>query len=338
MGVPRIGGDLTGDIDEGDISITGDLDDIGLLTGNADDVFSITSGASFGTVTIDSATGTWSYALDNGNPTVTALNPGDTLTDIFTVNMLDTAGQGAGQNDAADVTITINGIICFCAGTLIETTDGPHKVETLAVGDRVVTMDGPAQPIRWIGRREISREMAAANPKLNPVRITAGSLGAGLPKRDLLVSRQHRMLVRSKIAERMFSASEVLIPAIKLTEFPGIFVDKNAGEVQYYHVLCDNHEILFAEGAPTESMLAGDEVLKTLCPDAQEEIETLFPDANTMPSIASSARLIPSGNRQKKLIARHLKQSRNILSFKRDTIVTACGGENSGSRKICLSE
>lgn len=315
MGVPTIGGDLTGSINEGDISITGDLDDVGFLTANNDDVFSVTSGASFGSVSIDSATGTWTYVLDNSDPAVIALNPGDTLTDIFTVNMLDTAGQGSGQNATANVTITINGVICFCAGTLIETVDGPRRVETLEVGDRLATLDGPAQPIRWIGRVNVSEEMGAADPKLNPIRITAGSLGAGLPKRDLLVSRQHRMLVSSSIAESMFGEAEVLIPAIKLTELPGIFVDSDAGDVQYYHLLCDNHEILIAEGAPAESMLTGVEALKTLSQGAREEIKALFPDADTLPSASTPARPIPSGHSQKQLIARHLKSGRDVLSW-----------------------
>lgn len=314
MGTPVIGGDLTGVIDEGEISITGDLDDIGLGTGATDDLFSISVGASFGTVTIDSATGTWTYALDNSNPAVIALDPGETLTDIFTVAMRDTSGLGAGQTALADVTITINGVICFCAGTLIDTPDGPRPVETLAVGDRVTTLDGPARPIRWIGYTDIPPAMAAKNPRLWPVRITAGSLGSGLPRRDLRVSRQHRMLVRSPIVERMFGQAEMLVPAIKLTQMPGIYAEPPAQGVRYVHLLCDRHEILFAEGAPAETMLTGAEALRTLGPEAQEEIRALFPDAAAGAFPVAPARLIAPDTRQKRAIARHLKAGHEILS------------------------
>jgi VCBS repeat-containing protein len=315
MGTPVIGGDLTGSIDEGDISITGDLDDIGFGTGNTDDVFTVTTGATFGTATIDSATGTWTYTLDNSDPAVIALNPGDTLTDIFTVTMLDTAGVGAGQTDVADVTITINGVVCFCAGTLIETPEGPRRIETLRVGDLVRSLDGPAQPIRWIGRSEVSPQMRRANPKLHPVRISAGSLGAGLPERDLLVSRQHRILLKSRIAEHMFGVSEVLIPAIKLTSLPGIHVDDSGPDFTYMHLLFDHHEVIFAEGAPAESLFTGPEALKALSPEAQEEIRTLFPDFDILQGIASPARHVPPGKLQKKLVERHLKNDRDIFSM-----------------------
>lgn len=313
MGTPNIGGDLTGSIDEGDISITGDLDDIGFGTGNTDDEFTVTVDATYGTATIDSTTGEWTYTLDNSDPAVIALNPGDTLTDIFTVTMLDTAGFGAGETDVDDVTITINGVICFCAGTLIDTPDGPRRIEMLRLGDLVRTMDGPAQPIRWIGRREVSPQMRQANPKLHPVRISAGSLGAGLPKRDLLVSRQHRILFQSEVAMRMFGVSEVLIPAIKLTSTPGIYVDDGVQDVTYMHLLFDRHEVIFAEGAPAESLFTGPEAYKALSPDAQEEIRTLFPDLNMLQRIALPARHVPPSKLQKRLVERHLKDDRNIL-------------------------
>jgi len=315
MGNPVIGGDLTSSIDEADIiEITRDAD-IGFGTGNTDDVFTVTTGATFGTATIDSATGTWTYTLDNSDPAVIALNPGDTLTDIFTVTMLDTEGGGAGQTDVADVTITINGVICFCAGTRIETPEGPRRIETLRVGDLVRTMDGPARPIRWIGRRAVSQQMRRANPKLLPVRISAGSLGAGLPERDLLVSRQHRILSRSRIAMRMFDVSEVLLPAIKLTNLPGIHVDDSVRDVTYMHLMFDRHEVIFAEGAPAESLLTGPEALKSLSHEAQEEIRTLFPDLDILQRIASPACHIPPGKLQKKLVERHLKNDRDIISM-----------------------
>lgn len=315
MGTPDIGGDLTGSIDEGDISITGDLDDIGFGTGNADDVFRVTVDATYGTATIDSTTGTWTYTLDNSDPAVIALNPGDTLTDIFTVSMRDTAGAGAGVTDVDSVTITINGVVCFCAGTLIETPKGPRRIETLRVGDLVMTMDGPAKPIRWIGGREVSPHMRQTDPKLNPVRISAGSLGAGLPRRDLLVSRQHRILFRSRIAERMFGVTEVLIPAIKLTNLPGIYIDDSVRDVTYMHLLFDRHEVIFAEGAPAESLLTGPEALKALSPEAQEKIRTLFADLDILQRIASPARHVPPEKLQKKLVGWHLKNDRDILSM-----------------------
>ena len=313
MGTPVIGGDLSGTITEGDISIGGDLDDIGGLTTNGDDVFSITVQGNFGTATINSSTGEWTYALDNSNPTVIALDPGETLIDTFTVNMLDTAGFGAGQSDTDTITITINGAVCFASGTLIDTPDGPRRIDDLQAGDFVLTENAEPCQLRWIGTRQVSSQEFEADPKLRPVRISQGALGGGLPRRELVVSRQHRMLVRSKIVERMFGTSDVLVPAIKLTDLPGIYVDEAIPEVTYFHMLFDQHEIVLAEGAPAESLYTGPEALSTISCEALSEILDLFPEIVEEGYTPELARSVPLGKHLQKLIDRHLKNDKPLL-------------------------
>ena len=122
------------------------------------------------------------------------------------------------------------------------------------------------------------------------------------------------MLVQSKIAKRMFGASEVLLAASKLTELPGIFVDELVDEVEYFHVLLDEHDVIFAEEAPTESLFAGPETLKTMRPEAREEILTLFPDLAEEDMTPDAARYIPPAKLQKKLIERHIKNNKPVLS------------------------
>ncbi len=176
-----------------------------------------------------------------------------------------------------------------------------------------MTRDHGAQVIRWAGQRAFDAAQLHRAPRLRPVRILQGALGDGLPERDLLVSRQHRMLLRSGIARRMFNASEVLVPAIKLTSLPGIFIDEEADSVTYYHLLFDRHEILFAEGAPTESLLTGPQALKSLPPQARREILSIFPELADLDAPPKGARLIPNGRQQNRLIARHLKNRRPCI-------------------------
>ena len=243
---------------------------------------------------------------------------------------LSSAEQGyflafLGDTPPLDTPLYVNGIVdnsasidlssfvpCFVAGTEIRTAKGPINIETLAVGDAILTAENKVEVLRWIGRRHVGRAEMNANPKLRPVRIMAGALGNGLPKRDLLVSRQHRMLVQSQIAQRMFGADEVLIPAIKLTELPGVFIDETADHVVYFHLLFDKHEVIFSEGAPTESLYTGPEALKALGSEAREEIITLFPEVAQLDYTPVPARVIPSGPLQKKLIARHVKNNKPV--------------------------
>lgn len=203
--------------------------------------------------------------------------------------------------------------VCFAKGTLIQTDHGDVAVEDLAAGDMVRMSDGRFEPIRWAAGRKIGSARLSANPKLRPVCISAGALGNGLPKRNLVVSRQHRMLVSSKIAMRMFGVRDVLIPAIKLTDLPGIYVDEEIHEVEYFHLLFDQHEVIFAEGAPTESLYTGPQALKSLSPQAREEILTLFPELADRDYTPELSGFLPAGPKQKELVARHKKNSKILL-------------------------
>ncbi|MDJ0994771.1 MAG: Hint domain-containing protein [Dinoroseobacter sp.] len=205
-------------------------------------------------------------------------------------------------------------IPCLTKGTRISTPCGDCPIEDLSVGDVVLTAGGAAREIRWIGRRALNATDLARTEGLRPVRISQGALGDDLPTRDLLVSRQHRMLVRSKIAERMFGTPEVLVAAIKLTELPGIFVDPTVETVEYIHLLFDEHEVILAEDTPTESLLTGAEALRCLNAEARAEIEILFPELGQACQKPSPARPIPSGKHQKHLVARHAKNAKPLLN------------------------
>ncbi|PXW72578.1 Hint domain-containing protein [Loktanella sp. PT4BL] len=202
---------------------------------------------------------------------------------------------------------------CFCEGTLISTDRGPQPVETLSEGDRILRADQTFGVLRRVFTTTVSRDELRCNPRLYPVRIVAGALGKDLPERDLLVSRQHRMLMSSNISERMFGVRDVLIPAIKLTALPGIYVEEDVSHVTYVHLLFDQHEVIFAEGAPTESLFTGPEALSAISPEAKQEILTLFPEIADIDYRPEPARFIPSGRQQKQAIARHLKNQKPVL-------------------------
>ncbi|WP_230312455.1 Hint domain-containing protein [Paracoccus lichenicola] len=204
-------------------------------------------------------------------------------------------------------------IVCFASGTLIATSTGERLVEDLRIGDLVVTRDNGLQPVRWAGRRHVTAAEIAANPALAPVRIAAGALGPNTPARDLLVSQQHRVLVRSAIAARMFDAQELLVAAKHLTEVEGIDILADADGVTYVHLMFAAHEVVVSNGAETESLYPGSQALLALG-DAAEEIFTLFPHLRDSVEEFPGARPFVAGRKARQMAARHAANGKPLAS------------------------
>ncbi len=211
-------------------------------------------------------------------------------------------------------TITDAEIVCFAAGTQILTERGEMAIEDIAIGDMVQTLDHGLQPVRWIGCRRMDSIDLAANPKLKPIRIAAGCLGGALPHRDLLVSPQHRILVRSKIAQRMFGTQEVLGAAKQFLRLEGFDIVQDVAAVTYYHMLFDQHEIIFAEGAPSESLFTGPVALDSVGAEARDEILAIMPGIAEAGREIEGARMLLSGRPARKLASRHLQNRRLLLA------------------------
>ncbi|WP_295043429.1 Hint domain-containing protein [uncultured Paracoccus sp.] len=204
-------------------------------------------------------------------------------------------------------------ITCFTSGTLIRTPSGECLVQDIRAGDMVMTRDNGPQAVRWVGARHVSGAEIAANPALAPVRIAAGALGPDLPAQDLLVSQQHRILVRSAIAARMFGARELLVAAKHLTGVEGIDILTDAPGVTYVHLMFQAHEILVSNGAESESLYPGPQALLALG-DAAQEIFALFPDLRDMAKAVPGARPFVAGQKARHLASRHAANHKPLAS------------------------
>jgi hypothetical protein len=136
---------------------------------------------------------------------------------------------------------------CYCPGTMILTDQGEVAVELLAIGDRLITGSGEAKAIRWIGRRAYQGRFIAGSRQLLPVCVKAGAMGEGLPRRDLWVSPNHAMVVDG-----------CLVPAGALVNGVSVVQAGDIAEVRYFHLELDQHSIIFAEGAASESFVDDD--------------------------------------------------------------------------------
>jgi len=203
--------------------------------------------------------------------------------------------------------------VCFTRGTLIETAKGCVAIETLSIGDMVKTKDNGYQAIRWIGARKISGRELKVSPNLYAIRISAGTLGNNTPTADLIVSPQHRVLVRSNIAQKMFGTIEILVAAKQLLQIDGIDIASDMGNIEYFHMLFDQHEVVISNGAETESLYTGQEALRSVGAGARAEIFALFPELQDDAYKAEPARVLATGRMARRLAVRHIQNRKALV-------------------------
>ncbi|WP_052714936.1 Hint domain-containing protein [Paracoccus sp. S4493] len=202
------------------------------------------------------------------------------------------------------------GVMCFARDTMIRTAGGDMPVQMLRPGMAVQTRDAGLQRIAWIGTRTLGPARLHAEPDRRPILIRRDALGPGIPARDLVVSPQHRLLVGSRIARRMFDEPEVLVAAQHLTSIPGVGPAPWQGGVTYLHFVCEEHQLVLAEGACAETLHTSPDALKTLSETARREVLALFPDLGLMTGAADgptrpAARRMLNGAEGRQLARRH---------------------------------
>ncbi|MEP1538422.1 MAG: Hint domain-containing protein [Paracoccaceae bacterium] len=200
----------------------------------------------------------------NVDGTISVAGDADAETVYFNYTIEDTAGN----TDAG--LIEINQVPCFGQGSLINTPDGPRLIETLAVGDLVLTRDKGAQPIRWIGGRDVS-----TTGQNCPILFRRGSFGA---THDLYLSKQHRVMLTHQWAHILFDEPEVLVKAQDLVNDQTVRPDNRRPRITYFHILFDQHEVVTANGVACESYFPGPATMRGFDSDTQNEILRLFPN------------------------------------------------------------
>ena len=216
--------------------------------------------------------------------TVTTYNSGgyqlELAPDTYTINFL-----GDFDNDGNSDTFTHKDVItigsqnvkvdfatdtyCFLPGTNILTDTGEKPIEELQIGDNVRTAEGKLEPIKWIGRQTVEPGKVRNPLRSHPILIKQGALGNNLPHRDLYVSPDHAMFV-----------DELLISAGALVNDISIIKTEPKKKFIYYHIELENHCLLIAEGASSESYLPQKENREEY--DNGEEYEELYPHGSNL--------------------------------------------------------
>lgn len=144
-----------------------------------------------------------------------------------------------------------------------------RPVEQIEPGDLIITRDEGPRPVRWTGCRQVR-----ATGDFAPIHIRADTFGA---HGDLLLSPQHRVLVRDSLAELLFGEDEVLVAARDLLNDRSV-TRRCGGTVTYVHLMFDRHQVIYSAGLPTESFLPGPQTTRLFEQPMVDEICTIFPE------------------------------------------------------------
>lgn len=213
------------------------------------------------TITVNGTTITGATIYLSGGGRVFVATDGNPL-----INGTATASTWVPNSTNVDVTTLAP--ICFARGTRLRGAHGDVPVEHLTVGDLVMTLDHGLQPIRWIGRKTTPGTGIFA-----PVEIAPGVLGNS---RALTVSQQHRMLLRGSVAEALFGEPDVLAAAKHLVNGTSIRIAPRPS-IEYFHILLDDHQVLYAEDALSESFHPGAYAMAA-DDEMRAELLALFPE------------------------------------------------------------
>ncbi|GBR04866.1 hypothetical protein AA21952_1554 [Acetobacter oeni LMG 21952] len=216
-------------------------------------------------IDLDPSDYTVSYASDAINILDSTGATADTISLASPIDGASDFTQTNATGSQAQTAFELTDIACYCPGTRIAVQNGEAPIETLQIGDLVRTASGALRPVRWIGRRSYAPAFVGKNKKLLPVTIKAGALASNVPVRDLSISPLHAMYVDG-----------VLIPASSLVNGISIVQDEEPGEVSYIHLELESHDLLMAEGTPSETYV--EDGSRGIFQNAADYY-TLYPDA-----------------------------------------------------------
>ena len=163
-------------------------------------------------------------------------------------------------------------MIClsFHRGTRIALASGEQvAIEALREGMRVLTRDHGPQPIRWIGRATLR-----AVGQFAPVVITRGTMEN---EGDLIVGPHHRLFLYRRERLPGLARAELLIQAQHLVDGERVY-RREGGFAEYFSLVFDNHEIIYAEGIPVESLMVNEASVASLPAGLAEELRRELPE------------------------------------------------------------
>lgn len=186
---------------------------------------------------------------------------------------------------ADQATLGRRGALGLAAGANLRTPCGDRRIENLRPGDLVVTRDDGLQPVRLVFSQTFSAAEIAADPSLAPLHFKARAIGPMMPQRPLTVGGAHRILVPGWRLENADDRTSFLVAARDLASAQDeSYSQRLHGDVTYYHVIFDRHQVFTANGLPVESFLPNPVTMSGMKMEVTQQITEIFPELTRSPS------------------------------------------------------
>lgn len=164
---------------------------------------------------------------------------------------------------------------------VVESDDGATTLQALDHGTHLATRSGRNAQVLWVGRRRLTAARLATAPRLAPVLIRRGALGAGVPAHDILLSPEQRVRFTDPRAARWFGNNELCVAAVQLTFIPGV-EQITSGDVVYVHPILAQSATIRVNGCWIDAAHAGDAEMADPASPQRAEILHLFPELVTL--------------------------------------------------------
>lgn len=165
----------------------------------------------------------------------------------------------------------------FARGTLIATETGPVAVEDLVPGQRLLTHDGAAEPLLWLGSMTLFPKAAEGAEPARLVRITADSLGLGRPMPDLVLAPHARVLLSGARLKARLGLDAAFAPARALADGLSVIEVAPVAPITVFHLMLPRQAGLRAAGMDVESFHPGPGFAELTDPQSRALFLALFP-------------------------------------------------------------
>ncbi|TKD17541.1 type I secretion protein [Rhodobacter capsulatus] len=165
-------------------------------------------------------------------------------------------------------------------GSVLMTEDGPVAIEDLQPGQRVLTAEGRAEQVCWIGSMVIypgAGNGDALEDHVSLTRITAEAFGAGRPGLDLVLGPRARLCLRDPRLRRVSDAAAAYVPARAFLDGISVIEVSPSVPVTVYHVVLEHHGSLRVAGLEVEAFHPGEGVERMIDPRMLSLFEAQFP-------------------------------------------------------------